>query len=55
MNFKHSNVSGTLQHGEEHPQYMIIMVNSQYKAHDENESQAKMKRRMTYWLAAVQN
>ena len=41
MNSKHSNVSSTLHRGEEHPQYMNIIVDSQYKAHDENESQAE--------------
>ena len=41
MNSKHSNVSSTLHRGEEHPQYMNIIVDSQYKAHDENEQQAE--------------
>ena len=41
MNSKHGNVSGTLHHGEEHPQYMNFMVDGQYKSHDENESQVE--------------
>ena len=35
-NLNHSN--DTLHHGEEHPQYMNIIVDSQYKAHDKHES-----------------
>ena len=41
MNSKHSKDNSVLYYGEEHPQCMNIMVDSQYKAHDENVSQAE--------------
>ena len=40
MNSMHNNVSITLHHGKENPQYVNIIVDSQYKVYDENESQA---------------
>ena len=41
MNLKHSNVSSTLHNGEEHSQYINIMLDSQCKVHNENESQVQ--------------
>ena len=41
MSSKHNNVSSTQHHGEEPLHYVNIMVDGQYKAHDENESQAE--------------
>ena len=38
---KHSNVSSTLHHDEERLQYINLMVDGQYKADDENESQVE--------------
>ena len=36
MSSKHNNVSSTQHHGEQPSQYVNIMVDSQYKADDEN-------------------
>ena len=40
MNSKHSNNVSTQHHGQKRSQYMKLMMDSQYKTGNENESQA---------------